>query len=133
MKKAILCVDDELIILYTLKEELDSYFGDEFVYETASNTDEAFEIINDLTENSIDLVLILSDWLMPFMKGDEFLIKVHEMHPHIKTIMITGQADDAAIEKARKIGGLVECVRKPWDSEQLFKLIRSCVHQVEDQ
>jgi len=34
-KKAILCVDDEPMILFVLKKQLKSFFGNEFVYESA--------------------------------------------------------------------------------------------------
>lgn len=69
---AILCVDDEPIILIALKQELKKQFGNEFQYETAVNATEALEVVDDLAENGINVILILSDWRMPGIKGDEF-------------------------------------------------------------
>jgi hypothetical protein len=36
------------------------------------------EIIEEFQEDEIDIVVIVSDWLMPGIKGDEFLINVHK-------------------------------------------------------
>lgn len=45
---AILCVDDEPIILIALKQELKKQFGNEFQYETAINANEALEVVDEL-------------------------------------------------------------------------------------
>ena len=71
-KQAVLCVDDEAIILISLIQELKNAFGDTFVYEKALNANEAFEVIDVLVNEGIEIILIVSDWLMPGMKGDEF-------------------------------------------------------------
>lgn len=78
---AILCVDDEPIILIALKQELKKQFGNEFQYETAINANEALEVVDELAQNGINVILILSDWRMPGIKGDEFLIHIHLKYP----------------------------------------------------
>ncbi len=126
-KKAILCVDDEAIVVLSLKQELTSCFGDRFIYEGAMNAGEAMEIIDELVGEGIVVILIITDWLMPGIKGDEFLVKVRERHPGIKSIMITGQADDAAIERAKRLAGVSAVLRKPWSKDGLIGVIRACV------
>ena len=42
---AILCVDDEVVILESLKEQLKRCFGDRYVYEVAENPQEAWDKI----------------------------------------------------------------------------------------
>ncbi len=39
-KRAILCVDDEKIVLDSLQDQLRNTFGDEFEYEIAESVDE---------------------------------------------------------------------------------------------
>jgi len=68
--KAILCVDDEILILLSLLRELKSFFGETFVYERATNANQAFKVIDELALEGIKLILIISDWLMPGIKGD---------------------------------------------------------------
>ena len=73
-RKAILCIDDETIILDSLREQLEKNFGEDFIYETAESAEEAFEIIDELEEDGIEIAIIVCDWLMPGMKGDKFLL-----------------------------------------------------------
>ncbi|PJE01981.1 MAG: hypothetical protein CK427_09270 [Leptospira sp.] len=126
-KKAILCVDDEKIILQSLNGQLKSYFKQLYRLEFAESADEALELIEEFSEDGIQVLLILSDWLMPGMKGDEFLIKVHEKYPKIKKIMLTGQADPSAIQNARENASLTDLVSKPWDEEELISKINQCL------
>lgn len=75
---AILCVDDEPIILISLVQELKRKLGHQFIFETAQDATEALEVIDDLVSKGTKIVLIVSDWLMPITNGDEFLIQVHK-------------------------------------------------------
>ena len=122
-KPAILCVDDEPEILKVLREQLKRCFGKRFVYEIAQSAEEAWDVIDELSEDEIPLLLIVSDWLMPGMKGDEFLIQVHQRFPKIINVMLTGQADEPAIERARQSANLHACLHKPWREEELQQLI----------
>ena len=122
-KAAILCVDDESAILKVLKEQLKRCFGKQYIYETAQSAEEAWEIIDDLCEDEIQLLLIVSDWLMPGIKGDEFLIQVHQRFPRIVNVMLTGQADEDAVERARQEANLHGCLYKPWQEEELRQLL----------
>lgn len=124
-RKAILCVDDESIILESLREQIQNRLGDEYVYETAENADEGFEVIEELVEEGIDVLVIVSDWLMPGMKGDEFLIEVHKKFPKIVKVMLTGQANEKAIANARENANLHACLFKPWTEEDLVNTITS--------
>jgi CheY-like chemotaxis protein len=126
-KSAILCVDDEAIILSSLKEQLRRRFGERYLYETASDAGEAWEVIDELCADGIDILIIVSDWLMPGIKGDEFLTQVHRRHPRIATVLLTGQADEAAIERARRNAGLHACLHKPWSESELAQVVESAL------
>lgn len=128
-KKAIVCVDDESIILESLGEQIRNIFGDEYLYESAENADEGFEVIEELYEDGIEVLVIVSDWLMPGKKGDEFLIEVHQRFPKIVKVMLTGQADKTAIENAEKNAGLHACISKPWSAIELEKVIKTGLNQ----
>jgi len=129
-KQAILCVDDEAIIVMSLSQEIRSHFHDRFIYETALSAEEAFSIIDELTKEGIRLIMVISDWLMPGMKGDEFLALVKERHPEIRAIMITGHADATAIARVLG-GGLADCVlHKPWNPAELTDAVERCLRGV---
>ena len=122
---AIICVDDEVTILKSLEIELQDAFGDAYLYEFAESADEALEIIQEFGEDDIQVLVIVSDWLMPGIKGDEFLIGVHKKFPKIVKVLLTGQADEDAIERAKNQANLHACLYKPWTGEELIETIRS--------
>ena len=129
---AIICVDDEEVVLESLKEQLKRRFGDDYLYEATDSVKDAWEIIEELLADDVKVLIIISDWLMPEMKGDEFLIQVHQQFPEIVTVMLTGQADDSAIERAKEEANLYSCLRKPWNEEQLATIISSALEGVTD-
>jgi DNA-binding NtrC family response regulator len=125
MKKAIICIDDEKTILSSLKGQLKRNFGKEYVYEFSEVPEEALELIDELVSDGTKVLIIVSDWLMPGMKGDEFLIKVHEKYPQIVKVMLTGQADGEAVKRATEHANLFKCIAKPWTEEYLIETIKT--------
>lgn len=123
-KPVILCVDDEKMVLESLKTQLKSAFGDTYIYELAEDAEDALDVINELHEEKIQILLIVSDWLMPGMKGDEFLIQVHQQFPQIIKIMLTGQVDESAIQRTKKQANLLSCLSKPWSEDELLATIK---------
>ncbi len=124
-KPVILCVDDEPVVLNSLKIQLKKAFQDAYIYESAESAEEALEILTELQDEAVPIVVIVSDWLMPGTKGDDFLVEVHQIFPNIVKIMLTGQADASAIERAKAEANLYECIGKPWDSQELIAKIRA--------
>jgi CheY-like chemotaxis protein len=125
MKKAIICIDDEKTILSSLKGQLKRNFGKEYVYEFSEVPEEALELIDELVSDGTKVLIIVSDWLMPGMKGDEFLIKVHQKYPQIVKVMLTGQADGEAVKRAQNEANLYRCIAKPWTEETLIQTIKT--------
>jgi CheY-like chemotaxis protein len=124
---AIICVDDEPAILMALKDQLQRSFGNKYIYEIAQSASEALAVLDELEEDEIKVLIIVSDWLMPNMNGDEFLIQVHQRFPEIVTIMLTGQAEEAAINRARQQANLYACISKPWAEEDLQQIISTAL------
>lgn len=125
---AILCVDDEIVILEVLQEQISRHFGEQFLYEAAESAEEALEIIEELTDGGVKIVVIVSDWLMPGMRGDEFLVQVHQQFGDITKILLTGQADGEAIERAKREANLYSCIHKPWRQEELLETITTALN-----
>lgn len=123
--KVILSVDDEKIVLNSLRSMFSRHFGKEYDLEFAESAAEAFEIIEEIEEEGKSLFAIVSDWLMPEMKGDEFLKQATENRPHVRTIILSGQADDDAIRDAMAKTHLDFFISKPWDEADLLAKITS--------
>ncbi len=122
-KGVLLCVDDEIIVLTALKDQLRRAFGTEFVIDIAESAEEALELLDELSAAGHKLLVIVSNWLMPGMKGDEFLIEAHKRFPSVVKIMLSGQAETAAVDRARKEAALHDFLAKPWNAAELVESI----------
>ena len=122
-KGVLLCVDDEIIVLTALKDQLRRAFGNDFHIDVAESAEEALELLDELSEQGHRLLVIVSDWLMPGMKGDDFLVEAHKRFPTVVKIMLSGQAEQAAVDRAKKEAGLHEFLAKPWNAAELVESI----------
>ena len=127
MKQAIICVDDEDIILEALKDQLGPFFENQYMIETSTTAEEALEIYDELIESNYEVPVVISDYLMPGMRGDEFLIKVHEKNPNTLKILLTGHANIEGITNAINKANLYRYIPKPWDRDDLILTVREAV------
>jgi two-component system NtrC family sensor kinase len=119
-KRVILCVDDEKVILDSIREQLMDHFANEYEIETAESGDEALEVFDELLEDDYDVPLVISDCIMPEMKGDELLKRIHDISPTTLKIMLTGQASHDAVVNAVNHAKLYRFIPKPWEQEDLI-------------
>lgn len=122
-KSIILCVDDEKTILDSLEEQIIRHLGKDFDCEVCQGAEEALEALEEFEEEGRNVAVIVSDQLMPGMKGDEFLIRVHARYPETLKILLTGQANLEHIRNAINKARLYRYVNKPWQQEDLMLTI----------
>ena len=127
MKPAILCVDDEPIILDVLKHQLKDHFGTNMAYEMAQDGEEGLDVIEELTQQGVEIVVIVSDWMMPGMNGGEFLERVYQKFPGTGLIILTGHADQDCLQKTLQQIPIKQCMSKPWTEEQLIAAVESAL------
>lgn len=125
MDKAIVFVDDEDIILDSLKEQVIRHFGHKFVYETANSAEEGLEVIEDLFQDQVPVIVVVTDWYMPGQKGDEMLAKLKSKHPGMASILLTGQASPQAIQRAKEVALVDRVINKPWEEKELITALQS--------
>lgn len=82
--KHILVVDDDALMLSLIAKALADY-----EVTLARDGDEALLF----TESGRRLDLIITDYLMPAMMGDELLGRIREHHPRLKALIITGHGE----------------------------------------
>ena len=118
-KVKILVVDDDALVLKTLKRLLD-FQG----YETAAAI-EGEEAVKLAKMISFDL--ILSDIRMPKMNGVKTVEAIQTLYRHsehsCRYIFFTGFAEDEAVEEAVLIAS-TEVIIKPLDADKLLALIK---------
>ncbi|NJN03944.1 MAG: response regulator [Leptolyngbyaceae cyanobacterium RM1_1_2] len=118
-RQAIVCVDDETTVLKNLKTELKETFGDRYLIEMASGGQDALDLFATLLSDRYEIPLIISDYVMPGIRGDELLQQIHRLSPYTLKIMLTGQATLAAVIDVAHNANLYRYIPKPWQSEDL--------------
>lgn len=126
-QQVILCVDDEIIVLDALKEQLRKELDPNYIIEIAESGDEALEIFEELSSEGMEFPLVIADFIMPGMKGDEFLEAIHKKNRFIKKIMLTGQASIEGVSNAVNKAGLYRYISKPWDKHDLLLTIQEAI------
>lgn len=126
-KPTILCVDDEDIVLRSLREQLKNVFRGEYDIEIADSGEMAIEIVNDLRSSKVELPVIIADQVMPKMKGDELLATVFFLTPYTRSVMLTGQADAQAVGNAVNRANLFRYMGKPWEREDLVITVKEAI------
>ncbi|WP_321344319.1 hybrid sensor histidine kinase/response regulator [uncultured Draconibacterium sp.] len=126
-KQTIICVDDEEIILEAIQEQLESTFGDEYNIETSDSGEDALEFFKELLDEGQQVPVIISDYIMPGMKGDELLKQIHELSPESLKILLTGQASIEGISNAINNAKLYRFISKPWDKNDLVLTVKQAV------
>ena len=124
-KLHVLCVDDQRDVLLSITRDLEP-LAEWTVVEECESADEALEVLAELEENGSALALIVCDHIMPGMLGVDFLAAVEGggRHPHVKKVLITGQATHADTINAINFAKIDAYIEKPWKSEELRALCR---------
>lgn len=126
-KPVIICVDDEQTVLDSLKISLKKAVDNEYLIETALSGDEALELLSELLEDEHEVVLVISDYIMPTMKGDELLKQIHAISPKTIKIMLTGQAEIEVVGNAIKYAKLYRYIAKPWQNDDLRLTVKEAI------
>lgn len=111
----ILVCDDSMLIRKRLKELLKNC-GYEDVLEAANGE----EAVNIYKENNPDLVFM--DIIMPVKNGIEAVKEIMEFDKKAKVVMASSAGTKEHIKEAIKAGAF-EFVQKPWEKEQITKII----------
>jgi diguanylate cyclase (GGDEF)-like protein len=123
----ILCVDDDSTVLSALRSVLASHFGAELQVEFAESGDEALEIAAELRAQGRELGLVISDFMMPGLRGDELLVRLHESSPNTMKILLTGQSDLSGVKRAINDANLYRFLEKPFFNEDIVLTVRAAI------
>ena len=113
--ETILFVDDEAYLADVGKEMLED-FG--YVVESMTSSRQAFELFE---QNPDKFDLVITDYTMPEMTGDELAEKIHQINPKIPIIMCTGVSLDPETINSLE---LEKIIMKPMGMEDMLKVVR---------
>lgn len=123
----LLCVDDEPSVLNVLRQLLQN-MDDDVLVEIAESGQEALQLCAELREQGREVSVVLSDFLMPNMRGDEFLIRLHQTSPATIKIMLTGQSDLDGVKRSINEANLYRFIEKPLNNADLVLTVKSALH-----
>jgi len=122
----VLCVDDEEVILNSLEMEL-SESADNYQIELAQNGPEALELIKELRDEGNDIAVVVTDYIMPEMKGDELLIEIHKDFPTTVKILLTGQSHIDGVTNSINNANLYRYMEKPWEKADMQLTVNQAI------
>lgn len=116
-RQTLLIVDDAPDMV----EFLQNFFKDKYQVITASN---GIEALDQLSHHEVSI--IVSDWMMPAMGGDELCRRVRQdgRTSHIPFIMLTAKTDDSSKVAGMNVGADAY-IEKPFSLEYLMASIQS--------
>lgn len=126
-KTAIICVEDEPAILDGLNRILQKEFGNECDVYAEDDGEDALKRINKLIQENVDIAIVISDYFMPGIKGDEVLIQSHRLVPNALKILLTGGASVEGITNIINKARLYRYMSKPWQTEDLKLTIQEAL------
>jgi signal transduction histidine kinase/CheY-like chemotaxis protein len=126
-KPIVICIDDEQIVLDSLIREISESLENECDIETALGGVEALYLVDELIADGSEIALVISDYIMPDIKGDEVLRYVHEKLPQTLKIMLTGEATVEGIVNAINSAKLYRYISKPWHKVDLKLTVKEAI------
>lgn len=119
MKKAIICVDDETSILSALQQQMMRAFGSEYLIEFAERGREAIELIQELMADGYVVSAVITDEMMPDMRGHMLISEIIKISPNTKFVLLTGYID-TEVEDNIKSNPAITYLTKPWEFNELM-------------
>jgi diguanylate cyclase (GGDEF)-like protein len=129
MRPAIVCVDDDGPLLRSLREQLLRGLGQDADIELASGGEEALQLLDELAAEGVPVPLIISDHIMPGLRGADLLAQVHQRHPAMLKVLLTGEADVDAVSRAVNDASLYRVLAKPWHEEDLILTVKEALRR----
>ena len=128
-KKSVLVVDDNTVNLRMIQERLESWEMEVMV--ARSGVDAMAKVYSSLADNQ-PIDLIISDYQMPGMNGEELLLKIKDekAFKDIPTIMVSSVTERTSIENRDSVNVDAWLV-KPLQASMLFDAIASVLYNIQ--
>ncbi len=126
-KGTIICIDDDRLILNSLRDQLHRIIDDTYEIEVAESGGEALELFTELEVDQIAVPLVICDQNLPDMGGDSLLSYLQIQYPKTRKILLTGEANLDAVINAVNSANLYRYIAKPWDETDLGLTVKAAL------
>ena len=124
LKYAVICVDDDPIILQLIDFQMKKLINEQTtIVETTTDPRQVEAKIEEVRAFGLEPLFIMTDYQMPGMSGAELIRKLKEKEPSLDCILLSGQANDLAVEELERDHLLYSFIGKPWKEEQLLEVL----------
>jgi DNA-binding NtrC family response regulator len=114
----VLLVDDEPALLEAMRQGMAA----EFDVETAKSAAEAETLIG-----ARKFAVLICDHMLPGEAGLDFLVRMRELRPKMRRILLTGYMNPELISRSVAVAELSACLIKPVHVAELAAAVRSAV------
>ena len=126
--KAIYCIDDDEIITSILKFQLGQELPEsKFAVEIINDPLTVLDSMHAHTNIGIEPGVMIVDFQMPDLRGDELIRSVKKIYPEIKVIMLSGNSNAILVSDLEEEGLLDFYLMKPWDISDLIDKVNKCL------
>jgi len=122
-KRKILLVEDEMVVREALRDWLTD---DGYDVDVAEDGEEALKKIKEE-----EFGVIVLDLKLPDIDGLQVFEEAKELNQETKGIMITAYPSKETLEKAKRLG-LIDYLAKPFQAEELEKIINKALGELEE-
>lgn len=122
-KQTVLVVDDEKMALALAKRILE-----EAGYEVAT-AQSGFECLDLLRSGPRKFNLVLLDFTMPFMGGEETFARLRGIRPEMPVVLTTGFIEQERLDRMIE-GGLCGFIRKPYGPKDLVEYVKAMLERI---
>jgi thioredoxin reductase (NADPH) len=124
-RPVILTVDDDPGVSRAVARDLRRRYGDKWRIVRAESGPDALEALRQVKLRGDQAAILLADYRMPAMSGNEFLEQAMDIFPFAKRVLLTAYADTNAAIEAINVVDLDHYLLKPWDppEEKLYPVM----------
>ena len=128
-QKIIVCIDDERIILFALRIQLERLLTKDFTIECFTDGEEALEFIRNSVDEGQLLPLVITDEMMPNkIKGHEIIKELDNEYPNISCLLLTGYAVANIVNELPQ-KDTVKIMANAWKQSDLVETVYSLIEQ----
>ena len=127
-QRYVILVEDDSNVLHELRHQVASVLPNYYIIETANDGFEGLELVNEIVSKGGVIPLIITDHQMPNMSGSEFILKLSDLIPKCRNIMLTGEAQLTDVTELINQQALFRYMQKPWSISDLQMTVQSALH-----
>ena len=125
INKAIICIDDDPMMLQVLGFQLGKFIDtSDTLIELYTNPSKALLDIKAFVFDEIEIVFVIVDYQMPEMSGANFIRSLKQSQANLPCIMLSGQANSSQVRELEAEGYLEAFLSKPWEESQIHDLVK---------